>query len=139
MADRILGVDFGDTRTGLAVSDTLGLLANGIGYINSSYIVKTAELVAEKAKEYNVKLIVIGLPVNMNGSLGPRAEHAKEFASLLAEKTDIPIEFIDERCSTMAAHQILNFTDTRGKKRKAAIDTLSAQIILQNYIDSHRK
>jgi putative Holliday junction resolvase len=138
MADRILGVDFGDARTGLAVSDTLGMLANGIGNINSTYIVKTAELVAEKAREYDVKRIVVGLPINMNGTLGPRAEHVKEFAALLAEKIDLPIEFFDERCSTMAAHQILNLTDTRGKKRKAAVDTLSAQRILQNYIDSHR-
>ena len=139
MADRILGVDFGDTRTGLAVSDTLGMLANGVGYVNSTYIVKTAELVAEKAREYNVSRIVVGLPVNMNGTLGPRAEHAKEFGALLQEKSGLPVDFFDERCSTMAAHQILNLTDTRGKKRKAAVDTLSAQIILQNYLDSHRR
>ena len=136
--ERILGVDFGDTRTGLAVSDTLGMLANGIGYVNSTYIVKTAELVAEKAREYKAARIVIGLPINMNGTLGPRAEHVKEFAGLLGEKINLPIEFFDERCSTMAAHQILNLTDTRGKKRKATVDTLSAQIILQNYLDSHR-
>ncbi len=138
MAERILGVDFGDQRTGLAVSDLLGMLANGIGYVNSSYMPKTVELVAEKAKELGVKKIVVGLPINMNGTLGPRAEHAKEFAKLLGEAAGLPVEMFDERCSTMAAHQILNFTDTRGKKRKAAIDTLSAQIILQNYLDSKR-
>ena len=99
---------------------------------------KTAELVAEKAKELGVAKIVVGLPVNMNGTIGPRAEHAKEFAALLGEATGLPVEMFDERCSTMAAHQILNFTDTRGKKRKAAVDTLSAQIILQTYLDSHR-
>ena len=139
MADRIMGVDFGDTRTGLAVSDTLGMLAGGIGYINSTYLPKTVELVAEKAKEYGVAKIVVGLPVNMNGSYGPRAEHAKEFAAALEVAAGLPVEMFDERCSTMAAHQILNLTDTRGKKRKAAIDTLSAQIILQNYLDSKRK
>ncbi len=139
MADRILGVDFGDTRTGLAVSDTLGMLANGIGYVNSTYMPKTALLVSEKAKEYGVTRIVVGLPINMNGTRGPRAEHAEEFARLLGEASGLPIEMFDERCSTMAAHQILNFTDTRGKKRKAAVDTLSAQIILQNYLDSRRK
>ncbi len=138
MAERILGVDFGDTRTGLAVSDLLGMLANGIGYVNSTYMPKTVELVAEKAKEYGVSKIVVGLPINMNGTFGPRAEHAKEFAALLGEVTGLPVEMFDERCSTMAAHQILNFTDTRGKKRKAAVDTLSAQIILQNYLDSKR-
>ncbi len=138
MAERILGVDFGDTRTGLAVSDLLGMLANGIGYVNSTYMPKTADMVADKAKELGVSKIVVGLPINMNGTLGPRAEHAKEFAQMLAEKTGLPIEMFDERCSTMAAHQILNLTDTRGKKRKAAVDTLSAQIILQNYLDSKR-
>ena len=139
MKPRILGVDFGDTRTGLAVSDTLGMLANGIGYVNSTYIVKTADLVAEKAVEYKAAKIIVGLPVNMNGTLGPRAEHAKEFAELLRERVgEVPVELFDERCSTMAAHQILNLTDTRGKKRKAAVDTLSAEIILQNYLDSHR-
>ncbi len=138
MAERILGVDFGDQRTGLAVSDLLGMLANGIGYVNSNYMPKTVELVAEKAKEYGVAKIVVGLPINMNGTHGPRAEHAKEFAAMLGEATGLPVEMFDERCSTMAAHQILNFTDTRGKKRKAAVDTLSAQIILQNYLDSKR-
>ena len=138
MAEKILGVDFGDTRTGLAVSDALGMLANGIGYVNSTWMPKTAELVAEKAKELGVAKIVVGLPVNMNGTIGPRAEHAKEFAALLGEATGLPVEMFDERCSTMAAHQILNITDTRGKKRKAAVDTLSAQIILQNNLDSHR-
>lgn len=138
MAEKILGVDFGDTRTGLAVSDLLGMLANGIGYVNSTYMPKTADLVAEKAKELGVSKIVVGLPVNMNGTHGPRAEHAKEFAAMLGEKTGLPVEMFDERCSTMAAHQILNLTDTRGKKRKAVVDTLSAQIILQNYLDSRR-
>ena len=138
MKERILGVDFGDQRTGLAVSDLLGMLANGIGYVNSNYMPKTVELVAEKAKEYGVAKIVVGLPVNMNGTYGPRAEHAKEFADALGAATGLPVEMFDERCSTMAAHQILNFTDTRGKKRKAAIDTLSAQIILQNYLDAKR-
>lgn len=139
MAERILGVDFGDTRTGLAVSDLLGMLANGIGYVNSNYMPKTVQMVSEKAKEYGVSKIVVGLPINMNGTYGPRAEHAKEFADMLAAETGLPVEMFDERCSTMAAHQILNMTDTRGKKRKAAVDTLSAQIILQNYLDSKRK
>ncbi len=138
MAERILGVDFGDTRTGLAVSDLLGMLANGIGYVNSNYMPKTVQMVAEKAKEHRVSKIVVGLPINMNGTYGPRAEHAKEFAAMLEAETGLPVEMFDERCSTMAAHQILNLTDTRGKKRKAAVDTLSAQIILQNYLDSRR-
>lgn len=139
MADKILGVDLGDARTGLAVSDALGFMASPAGTIYSNYLPQTAKKVAEAAREHRVKKIVLGLPVNMNGSEGPRAQRIREFAELLqGELEDVKIVFFDERCSTMAAHQILNMTDTRGKKRKEVIDTLSAQIILQNYMDSHK-
>ena len=77
MAERILGVDYGDVRTGLAVSDTLGMLASGIGYVCARGMKKTALLVAQKAAEYSVSRIIVGLPINMNGTYGPRAEHAK--------------------------------------------------------------
>ncbi len=137
---KILGVDFGDARTGLAVSDDLGLLATPAGTVYSTYIVETAKKVAEKAVELGAAKIVIGMPINMNGTEGPRAEHVREFAKLVEDQLGVgaSIEFFDERCSTMAAHQILNFTDTKGKRRKNVVDTLSAQIILQNYLDSHR-
>lgn len=139
MADKILGVDFGDARTGLAVSDALGFMANPAGTVYSTYIVETAKKVADAAREHKVKKIVLGMPVNMNGTEGPRAEKVKEFAKLLeSELEGVEIVFFDERCSTMAAHQILNMTDTRGKRRREVIDTLSAQIILQNYMDSHK-
>lgn len=137
--EKLLGVDLGDSRTGLAVSDALGFMASPVGTIYSTYIVETARKVADAAREHGAKKIVLGLPVNMNGTEGPRAEKVKEFAELLKkELDDCEIVFFDERCSTMAAHQILNMTDTRGKKRREVIDTLSAQIILQNYMDSHK-
>lgn len=137
---KILGVDLGDARTGLAVSDDLGLLAIPAGTVYSTYIVETAKKVAEKAVELGAAKIVIGMPINMNGTEGPRAEHVREFAKLVEDQLGVgaSIEFFDERCSTMAAHQILNFTDTKGKRRKNVVDTLSAQIILQNYLDSNR-
>ena len=139
MTEKILGVDFGDTRTGLAVSDALGFMASPAGTVYSTYIVETAKKVAEVAREHKVKKIVVGLPINMNGTEGPRAEKVKQFAELLkGELKNIEIDSFDERCSTMAAHQILNLTDTRGKRRKEVVDTLSAQIILQNYMDSHK-
>lgn len=139
MAEKILGVDFGDSRTGIAVSDSLGFLASPVGTIHSTYIVETAKKVAAAARDHKATKIVLGLPVNMNGTEGPRAEKIREFAKLLEEELEgIGIEFFDERMSTMAAHQILNMTDTRGKKRKEVVDTLSAQIILQNYMDSHK-
>ena len=133
---RILGVDFGDTRTGLAVSDTSRFLASGIGYVSPGGIVKTADKVAEVALEQKVSAIVVGLPKNMDGSEGFRADRCREFADLLRERLEnIPIAMIDERMTTMSASRYLNETNTRGQKRKGVIDTLSAQIILQNALD----
>lgn len=136
---KILGVDYGDVRTGLAVSDALGFLASGIGTIRPGGMRNTAEAVAAEAVKQGAVLIVVGLPKNMDGSEGFRAEAVRAFAALLAEYTDIPYAFYDERLSTAEAHQILNLTDVGGKKRKKVIDTLSAEIILQNYLDSHRE
>ena len=133
---RILGVDFGDTRTGLAVSDVSRFLASGIGYVSPGGIVKTADKVAEVAREQKVSAIVVGLPKNMDGSEGFRAERCREFAGLLRERlADIPVAMMDERMTTMSASRYLNETNTRGQKRKGVIDTLSAQIILQNALD----
>ena len=139
MQKRILGVDLGDARTGLAVSDALGFLAGGIGYIKSGHPPKIAEEILAAAKEHDVGLIVIGNPINMNGTVGERSEKVQRFAAELREASGKPVHLFDERCTTMAAHQILNMTDTRGKKRKQVVDTLSAQIILQNYMDSHKE
>lgn len=141
---KILGIDFGDKRTGLAVSDVTRFLASGIGQISVGGMQKTAARICEIVIEQNIKGgIVVGLPVNMNGSIGPRAEHAKKFASILGglleqdERTrSLPIVMVDERMSTMVAARYLNETDTRGQKRKGVIDTLSAQIILQDALDT---
>ena len=133
---RILGVDFGDTRTGLAVSDTSRFLASGIGYVSPGGIVKTADKVAEVAREQKVSAIVVGLPKNMDGSEGFRSDRCREFADLLRERLEnIPVAMMDERMTTMSASRYLNETNTRGQKRKGVIDTLSAQIILQNALD----
>ena len=133
---KILAVDFGDTRTGLAVSDISRFLASGLGYVSPGGIVKTADAVAAKAKELGVAAIVVGLPVNMNGTEGPRAARCREFAQLLGERLpDVAIDMIDERLTTVEASRYLNATDTRGKKRKGVIDSLSAEIMLQNTLD----
>ena len=134
---RILGVDFGDTRTGVAVSDISRFLATGIGYISPGGIEKTADKIAQIAKEQKAGAIVVGLPKNMDGSEGFRAERCREFASLLFERLErqIPVAMMDERLTTMSASRYLNETNTRGSKRKGVIDTLSAQIILQNALD----
>ena len=122
---KLLGIDFGDKRTGLAVSDVTRFLASGIGYISVGGMQRTAARICEIIKEQNVTGgVVIGLPVNMNGSLGPRAEHAQKFASILGglleadEKTKgLPIVMVDERMSTMVAARYLNETDTHRTKR----------------------
>ena len=133
---RILSVDFGDTRTGLAVSDPSRFLASGIGTISPGGIEKTANKVAEIAKEQRATSIVVGLPKNMDGSAGFRAQRCVEFAELLAALLpDATIVMMDERLTTVSASRYLNETNTRGSKRKGVIDTLSAEIILQNVLD----
>lgn len=132
---KILAVDFGDVRTGLAVSDPSRFLASGIGYISPGGIEKTADAVSETAKAERVVAIVVGLPKNMDGSEGSRANRCKKFASMLEERTGLPVAMFDERMTTMTASRYLNATNTRGAKRKQVIDTLSAQIILQNCLD----
>ena len=135
---KYLGVDYGDKRTGLAECDISGFLASGIGTISEGGMRKTAVRVAREAEARGCKRIVIGLPKNMDGSEGPRADVIKAFRDLLAELTEIPIDFYDERMTTMVAYRFLGETGTYGKKRKETVDTLSAQIILQNYIDRER-
>lgn len=135
---KYLGVDYGDKRTGLAECDMSGFLASGIGTISEGGMKKTAIRVAKEASDRGCKKIIIGLPKNMDGSEGPRADVIKAFRDLLAELTEIPIDFYDERMTTMVAYRFLGETGTYGKKRKDTVDTLSAQIILQNYIDRER-
>lgn len=135
---KYLGVDYGDKRTGLAECDISGLIAGGIGTISEGGMRKTAQRVAEEAEKRSCKKIVIGLPKNMDGSEGPRADVIKAFGALLGEITSIPIDYYDERMTTMVAYRFLGETGTYGKKRKDTVDTLSAQIILQNYIDRER-
>ena len=133
---RILGVDFGDTRTGLAVSDISRFLASGIGYVSPGGLEKTVAKVAEIAREQRASAIVVGLPKNMDGSEGFRAERCREFVQKLRDALqNVPVAMIDERLTTMSASRYLNETGTRGANRKGVIDTLSAQIILQNALD----
>ena len=132
---KILAVDFGDARTGLAVSDVSRFLASGIGVVAPGGIEKTAEVVASVALEQRAAAVVVGLPVNMDGSEGSRAARYRKFACLLKAQCNLPVAMFDERMTTMTASRYLNETNTRGKKRKSVIDTLSAQIILQNCLD----
>jgi len=135
---KYLGVDYGDVRTGLAECDVSGLLAGPIGTIKEGGMRNTAIRVAREAESRGCKKIIVGLPKNMNGSEGVRADTVKAFVEILSGLTEIPIDFYDERMTTMEAYRFLDSTATYGKKRKDAIDTLSAEIILQGYIDKER-
>lgn len=135
---RILGVDFGDTRTGLALSDPSRLLASGLETLSPGGMEKTAEAVAKVAKERDAAAVVVGLPKNMDGTEGFRAVRCREFAEKLSALTGLQVAMLDERLTTVSASRYLNETNTRGTARKGVIDTLSAQIILQNALDRLR-
>lgn len=135
---RILGVDFGDARTGYALSDPTGFLAGGIGTEKVSGIKQAVEITCHKAREHGAEKIVIGLPINMNGTEGERAARVRRFAEMVEEASGLPVELCDERRTTVMAAGYMSETGTFGKKRKQAIDTLSAQIILQTYLDKQK-
>ncbi len=135
---RILGIDYGKVRTGFAVSDLLGLTASPIGTFKITGDRSLIEKVCEIVKEHDISEIVIGNPINMDGSRGDSSTKVQYLASLIEKDTELPVILFDERCTTMLAHKLLNATDTRGAKRKNVVDTLSAQIILQNYLDSQK-
>ena len=135
---KYLGVDYGDVRTGIAECDISGMLASGITTIKEGGMRNTAIRVAKEAESRSCKKIVIGLPKNMDGSEGERTQVIRAFAEILSSLTDIPIDFSDERMSTMVAYRYLGATETYGKKRRDAVDTLSAEIILQSYLDKER-
>ena len=131
---RILGVDFGDVRTGLALSDPSRLLASGLETIAPGGLEKTAVAVAERVRKEGAVAIVVGLPKNMDGSEGARADRCRQFAERLAELSGLPVVLLDERLTTVAASRILNEANVRGKDRKKVVDTLSAEILLQNLL-----
>ncbi len=132
---KILGVDYGEARMGIAASDENEFLAGGVCCIKVNGMREAVNSAAKKAKELNCKKIVVGLPLNMNGSEGEKAQRVKMFAEFLREASGLPVELIDERRTTIMASSYMNETGRSGKKRKEVIDTLSAQIILQTYLD----
>ena len=135
----ILSVDYGDARTGIAVCDKNSILASPVCVIKERYEPKLIEQIAELVEEYAAEEIVVGKPVNMDGTLGCRAQRCIEFAGKLADRIGIKVSLYDERLTTVAAHRALSVTNTRGAARKNVVDALSAQIILQDYIDSIKK
>jgi putative Holliday junction resolvase len=131
---RILAVDLGRARTGLAVCDEREILASPLCVVEEWNRQKLLERVTEEAKRLGVGRIVVGLPRNMDGSEGESAQNARAFAQSLQEYSEIPVVMQDERGTTVTAHSYLNDTDTRGKKRKAVVDAVAATVILQDYL-----
>lgn len=133
---RILGLDYGDARTGVAISDLLGITAQGLESIKhgDSQKVLLARL-KEIINEYKVEKIVIGYPLNMNATKGPRAEKTDKFIQKLEEEFKIEVVKIDERLTTVAAHRTMTTLSVSKEKKKNIVDTISAQYILQMYLD----
>ena len=135
----IMSVDLGDARTGVAVSDQSETFAFPKGVIFEYNKDKLLDKLSEKAKELKAELLVVGFPKNMDGSVGFKAQECEALANKLKDMTGLPLVLWDERCTTISAHTALNFTDTRGKKRKNVVDAVAAVIILEDYLKYRKK
>ncbi|MCI5751864.1 MAG: Holliday junction resolvase RuvX [Oscillospiraceae bacterium] len=131
---KIMGVDFGDSRTGLAICDKSEFLASPLTVIHEYNFDRCLEKTAEYVKSEKAELIVVGFPKNMNNTIGERAEKCTLFGKRLEELTGVTVVMWDERCTTVSAHQYLNETNVRGKKRKNVVDAVAAVIILESYL-----
>lgn len=133
-----MGIDYGTRRIGIAVSDPGRTMAHPVTTVevksDGSHITKILEL----ARTYNVSMMVIGMPYNMDGSMGPRAQQVRRWGEELAETARLPVEFWDERLSTFEAHDLLMRHEVRPGRRKRALDRIAAGVILQSYLDAKR-
>ena len=135
----MLGVDFGDARIGLSVCDELEILATPLCTVKSESMRKNIDKVAEIAKRESVQKIVLGLPLNMDGTEGVRASKTRSFGNVLQKVSGVPVEYFDERLSSVEAEEIMETVQLKKSKRKNVIDRIAAQIILQSYMDANKK
>jgi len=133
---RIMAIDYGDARTGVAVSDGSQTLTGDAWVIESRRIAEVAQTVIDESTKRGVSCIVVGYPKNMDGSIGPRAEKSEQFADLLRSISDIKVVLWDERMTTLSAHRVLTDVGKFGKKRKKTIDAVAASMILESYLKS---
>lgn len=136
---RKMALDYGDVRIGIAFSDLLNIIANGYETYTRKGLQEDIEYLAELAKQKEVDTIILGLPINMDGTEGERARVTREFGDLLNQRTQLPIKYLDERLTSASAERMLIEADMRREKRKQVIDKISATIILQNYLDMFSK
>lgn len=135
---KIMGLDYGEARTGVALSDELGIMAHGLESIeHKGSDKKLLERICEIIKANKVFKIVIGYPLNMNATKGPRIQKTDAFIKKLEEQTGLPVEKIDERLTTVAAHKTMTLLGVSADKKKKIVDTISAEYILQMYLDKN--
>ena len=135
---RVMAIDYGDARTGVAISDLLGTLVGQTAVIHSRNREKTAAEIKKLLEESGAERLVMGFPRNMDGSEGPRAALYREFAAYLGEVTGMEVVLWDERRTTVEAHQILSDCNYHGKRRKNTVDAVAASLILEGYLNAHR-
>lgn len=133
--NKIMGVDYGDARTGIAISDLLCSIVGSTCVVPSRNTEKAIADIVKLCKDNSVGQIVVGLPRNMDGTEGPRAEKCREFAGLLEQATGLPVTMWDERRTTVEAHNILSQHNYRGQKRKNTVDAVAASLILEGYLN----
>lgn len=133
-----MAVDYGDARTGVAVCDREELLASPVGVIRERSQDRLLDKLQSQVRERNAELLVVGLPKNMDGSEGYRAQACREFAGKLESRAGLPVVMRDERLTTVQAHNLLNDADVRGKKRKNTVDALAAVLILEEYLSGRK-
>ncbi len=138
MKMRIMAIDYGDARTGVAISDPTGLLAGHTTVIQSRRAAEVAAQLAQLAGEYRVEELVLGFPLNMDGTEGPRAQHYRDFAAVLEETVGLKPVLWDERRTTVAAHAILHTAGKKMKKHKKNVDAVAAALILEGYLTRKR-
>ena len=136
---RIMGIDYGDARTGIAFSDLLCSIVGSTTVIHSRKPEKTLEEIVKLCREHDAGEIVMGLPKNMDGSEGPRAELCREFAARVEEATGLKVTLWDERRTTVEAHNILNEHNYHGKKRKNTVDAVASSLILEGYLNFKKR
>jgi len=134
MSMRILAVDYGERRTGIAVSDEIGITAQGLDTIEVKDEAEIPDLVASVVKETGAETIVVGLPLNMDGTESEKSGKVREFAAKLAEMTSLPVVFWDERMSTLQAQRVMREMNKKTYKNKSLVDKISATLILQEYL-----
>ena len=131
---RIMAIDLGDARTGLAVSDLTGTICGEAWTVEEWNMERLGETIAEEAAQRDVGLLVLGLPKNMDGSEGPRAEKSRAFSELLRLHSGLPVVFWDERRSSVEAHQILHANGKKERKHRRTVDAVAASLILEGYL-----